>query len=78
MNNHTLRNSLTPCGRANIEAVVQCGDSSPNDSVVIELYRGTRLYSRRTEYYVKYSLCGNNENNIYDGTIPAGTFLILM
>ena len=42
----------------------------------MELYRGTRLYARRTEYYVKYFLFGNNGNNIYDGRIAAGAYSI--
>jgi hypothetical protein len=64
-----------PCRFINIEAVPLC-HIDPNDSVTIELYQGTTLIERRTDLSPKYFLFGNNGSDVFDGSIPAGTYSI--
>jgi subtilisin family serine protease len=71
LTNGTTIANPPPCRRLNIEAVVPCANGS---NVTLELYRGSQLTKRKTEYFVPYFLFGNDGRNVYDGRIKPGTY----
>ena len=64
-----------PCGRANIEAIIPCADEYHDDAdVTLELFQGSHLVERNTEFTFRYFLFGNRGASISDGNIPAGRY----
>jgi cysteine-rich repeat protein len=71
LTNGTTIANPPPCRRLNIEAVVPCANGS---NVKLELYRGSQLAKRKTEYFYPYFLFGNRGPQVHDGTIKPGTY----
>jgi cysteine-rich repeat protein len=71
LTNGTTIANPPPCRRLNIEAVVPCANGS---NVTLELYRGSQLTKRKTEYFVSYFLFGNQGRNVFDGKILPGSY----
>ena len=63
-----------PCGQANIEAVVPCGDS--DDKVIMELYLGGQKIRKATDPGYPYFLWGNNGYDVKNGKLKAGYYSI--
>jgi hypothetical protein len=75
--NGTVISTPPSCGKTNIEVVVPCITTTTTATVIMELLdTNNRLIVRQKETSPKYFLFGNRGNDVTDGRINAGTYVI--